>query len=135
MPRIIAGRAGGIPLVAPKGQDTRPTADKTKEALFSIVQNRIPDSQWLDLYAGTGQIGLEAVSRGAARAVLVEQARASLAAIDANLAKCGMAGQVTVRRCRILPSSPPIWSASFIRTVWSFSNTNPATHRPILSPN
>jgi 16S rRNA (guanine(966)-N(2))-methyltransferase RsmD len=98
MPRIIAGKAGGIPLVAPKGQDTRPTADKVKEALFSILMARVPDCQWLDLYAGTGQIGLEAVSRGAARAVLVEQARASLAAIDANLAKSGLADQVVIRR-------------------------------------
>ena len=87
MPRIISGRAGGIPLVAPKGQDTRPTADKTKEALFSILAPLIPGCSFLDLYAGTGQIGLEAASRGAQEVVLVEQARAGLEAIAANLAK------------------------------------------------
>lgn len=87
MPRIISGRAGGIPLVAPKGQDTRPTADKTKEALFSILAPHLPDCAFLDLYAGTGQIGLEAASRGARTVVLVEQARAGLSAIVANLEK------------------------------------------------
>lgn len=87
MPRIISGRAGGIPLIAPKGQDTRPTADKTKEALFSILAPAIPDCTFLDLYAGTGQIGLEAASRGARTVVLVEQARAGLSAIAANLEK------------------------------------------------
>ena len=87
MPRIISGRAGGIPLIAPKGQDTRPTADKTKEALFSILAPSLPDCAFLDLYAGTGQIGLEAASRGAREVILVEQTRAGLAAIATNLEK------------------------------------------------
>jgi 16S rRNA (guanine(966)-N(2))-methyltransferase RsmD len=87
LPRIISGRAGGIPLIAPKGQDTRPTAAKTKEALFSILAPLMMDCTFLDLYAGTGQIGLEAASRGARAVVLVEQARAGLAAITANLEK------------------------------------------------
>ena len=98
MPRIISGRSGGIPLVAPKGLDTRPTADKTKEALFSILAGEIPDCQFLDLYAGTGQIGLEAASRGAARVVLVEQARASLEAIAQNLQKTRLDDVTSVRR-------------------------------------
>lgn len=98
MPRIIAGQARGVPLVAPKGQATRPTADKVKEALFSILMPRLADCAFLDLYAGTGQIGLEAASRGAARTVLVEPARASLVAIDANLAKTRLAERVEVLR-------------------------------------
>ena len=98
MPRIISGRSGGIPLVAPKGLDTRPTADKTKEALFSILAGEIPDCHFLDLYAGTGQIGLEAASRGAARVVLIEQARASLDAIATNLQKTHLDDVTTVRR-------------------------------------
>jgi len=91
LPRIISGRAGGIPLIAPKGQDTRPTADKTKEALFSILAPLLPDCTFLDLYAGTGQIGLEAASRGASAVVLVEQSRASLKAMAANLDKTRLA--------------------------------------------
>ncbi len=87
MPRIISGRAGGIQLVAPRGLTTRPTADKTKEALFSILTARLADCTFLDLYAGTGQVGLEAASRGARSVVLVEPARACLAAIRTNLAR------------------------------------------------
>jgi 16S rRNA (guanine966-N2)-methyltransferase len=98
MPRIIAGRAGGIPLVAPKGLDTRPTADKTKEALFSILAARIPDCCFLDLYAGTGQIGLEAASRGARQVVLVEQTKAGLTAIATNLAKTHLDDVTSVQR-------------------------------------
>lgn len=98
MPRIISGRSGGIMLVAPKGQMTRPTADKTKEALFSILASRIPDCHFLDLYAGTGQIGLEAASRGALQVVLVEQAKISLDAIHANLTKTHLKDVTVIRR-------------------------------------
>lgn len=98
MPRIIAGRAGGIHLVAPKGLDTRPTADKTKEALFSILAPRLDDCTFLDLFAGTGQIGLEAASRGARQVVLVEQAKTGLAAIHANLAKTRLDDVTSVQR-------------------------------------
>ncbi len=98
MPRIIAGRAGGIPLAAPKGQGTRPTADKTKEALFSILATRIPDCSFLDLYAGTGQIGLEAASRGARQVILVEQAKASLDVIAANLIKTRLDDVTSIQR-------------------------------------
>lgn len=87
MPRIIAGKARGISLAAPAGLDTRPTADKTKEALFSILTPRIADARLLDLFAGTGQIGLEALSRGAAEAVMVENDRQAMKAIAANIAK------------------------------------------------
>lgn len=87
MPRVIAGKCGGIPLLAPKGEKTRPTTDKVKEALFSILQIRLPDADFLDLFAGSGQMGIEAVSRGAKRAILVDENSASAAAISANLAK------------------------------------------------
>lgn len=87
MPRIIAGKSRGIQLITPDGLDTRPTADKTKEALFSILTPRIADARFLDLYAGTGQVGLEALSRGAAEAVLVEQDRRAIRAITANSQK------------------------------------------------
>ena len=96
MPRIIAGRARGTQLLTVQGLLTRPTGDKVKEALFSILAPRLPACTFLDLYAGTGQIGLEAASRGAARVDLVEQAAAGLACIRANLQKTHLEAMVKV---------------------------------------
>jgi 16S rRNA (guanine966-N2)-methyltransferase len=76
--RIIAGRWKGRRLVVPEG--ARPTSDRAREALFSILQKRIPGAKVLDLYSGSGAVGLEALSRGAARAVLVEKSPAALRA-------------------------------------------------------
>jgi 16S rRNA (guanine966-N2)-methyltransferase len=92
MPRIISGSARGTRLATPAGQQTRPTGDKVKEALFSILTPQMPADGFLDLYAGTGQIGLEAASRGAVPVVLVENAPASLAVIRANIEKTHLAG-------------------------------------------
>jgi len=99
MPRVIAGKCGGIPLAAPKGEHTRPTTDKVKEALFSILQMRLPDADFLDLFAGSGQMGMEAVSRGARKAILVDENSSSAAVISANLTKTRLSQQITfVRR-------------------------------------
>ena len=70
--RIIAGEKRSRKIEAPQGQDTRPTADRVKEALFSMLQRRVYDARVLDLYAGSGALSLEALSRGAASAVLVD---------------------------------------------------------------
>ncbi len=69
--RIIAGSARSLPLKTIEGRDTRPTTDKTKETLFNVLQCDVPGSYFLDLFAGSGQIGLEAVSRGANYAVFL----------------------------------------------------------------
>lgn len=87
MPRIIAGENRGMVLSAPKGDRTRPTTDKVKESLFSIIQMRVPNASFLDLFAGSGQMGLEALSRGALKAVFVEKNRESITAIKNNTAK------------------------------------------------
>lgn len=89
MPRVVAGEAGGIPLVAPPGQETRPTLDRTKEAMFSAITARISleGTRVADLYAGSGQLGIEAISRGAAFAVFVEKHPKARAVIKQNLAK------------------------------------------------
>ena len=71
--RVIAGTARRFPLVTPKGMETRPTTDRIKETLFNILQNDLPGCHFLDLFAGSGAIGIEALSRGAARAVFVEK--------------------------------------------------------------
>ena len=87
MPRVVTGRYRGAVLFAPKGDTTRPTTDKVKESLFSILQTRIPDCSFLDLFAGCGQIGIEAVSRGARRAVLVDKGGEQISVIRRNLEK------------------------------------------------
>ncbi|WEK42642.1 MAG: 16S rRNA (guanine(966)-N(2))-methyltransferase RsmD [Candidatus Sphingomonas colombiensis] len=92
--RIIAGQWRGRPLVAPKGDATRPTADRTREALFSMLTSRIGSFEGLavaDLFAGSGALGLEALSRGAARCLFVEQDKPALDALRANIAKLGAA--------------------------------------------
>jgi 16S rRNA (guanine966-N2)-methyltransferase len=104
--RIVAGEWKGRPLVAPKGRDTRPTSDRVREALFSAITARVgPDlarGAVLDLFAGTGALALEALSRGASRAVLVENDRAALAAIGENVATLDAGDRVTVIAANVL---------------------------------
>ena len=97
--RIIAGDWRGRPLRAPSGQGTRPTADRTRETLFSMLLSRIGSFEGLrvaDLYAGSGALGLEALSRGAAYATFVETDPGALAAIRANLAAFDATGRANV---------------------------------------
>ena len=88
--RVIAGTARGIPLRAPRDPGTRPVTDRVKETLFGILGDRVIDARALDLYAGSGALGIEALSRGAASATFVERGREALAAIRQNLAKTGL---------------------------------------------
>ena len=83
--RVIAGKARRLPLKTVKGMDTRPTTDRIKETLFNMIQNEVPGCRFLDLFAGSGAIGIEALSRGAAKAVFVEKDRAALKVIRENL--------------------------------------------------
>ncbi|MCW4460588.1 16S rRNA (guanine(966)-N(2))-methyltransferase RsmD [Sphingomonas sp. BT-65] len=105
--RIIAGQWRGRPLVAPKGDATRPTADRTREALFSMLASRIGSFEGLavaDLFAGSGALGLEALSRGAASCLFVEQDRAALDALRANAEKLGV--RADVRATSVLALGP-----------------------------
>lgn len=83
--RIIAGSKRSLPLKTIEGRDTRPTTDRIKETLFNMIQNEIPGCYFLDLFAGSGQIGLEAISRGARYAVFVENAKKAAACIQDNI--------------------------------------------------
>ena len=83
--RVIAGDKKGRRLVTPEGLDTRPTSDKVKEALFSIIQFELAGAHFLDLFAGSGQMGIEALSRGAERAVFVDMGRKPAECIRQNL--------------------------------------------------
>lgn len=85
--RVIAGKARRLPLVTPEGKDTRPTTDRIKETLFNIIQDEVPGCMFLDLFSGSGGIGIEALSRGAKQAYLVEFGKEPLRCIRANLAK------------------------------------------------
>ena len=92
--RVITGSARGRKLQEPKDPSVRPTTDMVKEAIFSIVQFDVPGRRVLDLFAGTGQLGIEALSRGARECVFVDNSPASLALVRKNLAICGMEGTV-----------------------------------------
>lgn len=94
--RVIAGKARRLPLVTPEGKDTRPTTDRIKETLFNVIQDEIPDSLFLDLFSGSGGIAIEALSRGARQAYLVEFAKEPLRCIRANLAKTRLSDQAVV---------------------------------------
>ena len=105
--RIIAGQWRGRPLVAPKGDATRPTADRMREALFSMLASRVGSFEDLavaDLFAGSGALGLEALSRGAASCLFVEQDRAALDALRANADKLGI--RPDVRATSVLALGP-----------------------------
>jgi 16S rRNA (guanine(966)-N(2))-methyltransferase RsmD len=84
--RIITGMARGLPLAGPRGGDTRPTSDRVREAVFSSLGGRVVAATVLDLFAGTGALGLEAASRGARSVTFVEKARSALGILEKNLA-------------------------------------------------
>lgn len=95
--RVIAGRAGGIRLLAP-GDVTRPLADRVKQTLFAILEPDLPGATVLDLFAGSGAAGIEALSRGAERAVFVDRDAGSIRVIDDNLRRTALGGAAAVVR-------------------------------------
>lgn len=96
--RVISGKARGIQLKTPDGMLTRPTADRVKEALFSIIHFDIPGARVLDLFGGTGQLGIEALSRGAKSAVFVDAREEACKLIRENLKRTKLEGEGRVIR-------------------------------------
>lgn len=96
--RVISGTARGRRLRELPGMDTRPTTDKVKESLFNIIQFDIEGRRVLDLFGGTGQLGIEALSRGAVHCTFVDASRQAVAVMGDNLRTVGLAGQATVRQ-------------------------------------
>ena len=96
--RVISGKARGITLMTPKGEHTRPTADRVKEALFSIIQFDLPGAKVLDLFGGTGQLGIEALSRGAKHAVFVDSREDACSLIKENLKRAKLETEASVIR-------------------------------------
>lgn len=100
--RVIAGVHRGRRLRGPRGHAIRPTSDRVKEALFSILGDRTVGARVLDLYAGTGSIGIEALSRGAAHVTFVEADREALRLVQSNLHQCGLQQHATVCACQVV---------------------------------
>ncbi|MEG1869602.1 MAG: 16S rRNA (guanine(966)-N(2))-methyltransferase RsmD [Oscillospiraceae bacterium] len=94
--RVVTGIARGRKLVAPAGTEVRPTTDMTKEAIFNILQNDIPNSKVLDLFAGSGQLGIEALSRGAKHATFIDANKQAIAFIKENLQRTDFTAQSSV---------------------------------------
>ncbi len=118
--RIIAGRYRSRVLEAPAGLATRPTSDRLRETLFNVLAPRIAGAAFLDLYAGSGAVGLEAVSRDAGRVVCVERAPAALKALRANVERLGAATEVAVQAVSVAawlkrtPGAEPVFDVVFL---------------------
>lgn len=100
--RVIAGSARRLPLKTVKNMDTRPTTDRIKETLFNIIQNDVPGCRFLDLFSGSGAIGIEALSRGAECAVFVENKKEAVSCIKDNLAFTRLSDYGIVMECNVI---------------------------------
>jgi 16S rRNA (guanine966-N2)-methyltransferase len=118
--RIIGGELRGKKLFSPGDRSIRPTADRLREAIFSIIAAEIQGAAVLDLFAGTGALGIEALSRGAASAVFVDRSRTTLAVLEKNLAACRLQDRARCARrdilksLRFLAKFPPPFSLVFV---------------------
>lgn len=113
MTRVIAGTARGRRLAAPRGEGTRPTSDKVRGAVMNVLGQFFDGGAVLDLYAGTGALALEALSRGCERAVCVEADREAAEVLRRNAEACGFAGRVEVRRGRVEAELPRLPRGAF----------------------
>ena len=102
--RVISGKLRGKRLFSPKGLNLRPTSDRVKEAIFNILQDQFQGQNVLDLFAGTGALGIECLSRGARRAVFVEESPRSLSALRRNIEECRLKEQAEVLGRKVLPA-------------------------------
>lgn len=94
--RVIAGKCRSLQLKTPKGMNTRPTLDRIKETLFNIIRNDVEGSVFLDLFAGSGGIGIEALSRGAFHCYFIDKSKESIECVNANLNHTGLTSDATV---------------------------------------
>lgn len=100
--RVIAGIARSITLKTPEGNDTRPTTDRIKETLFNMIQHDLPGTVFIDLFSGSGAIGIEAISRGSKRCYFVEKDKIPLKCIEENIKKCKFEEQSVVCKLDVM---------------------------------
>ncbi|MCR4757052.1 MAG: 16S rRNA (guanine(966)-N(2))-methyltransferase RsmD [Butyrivibrio sp.] len=144
--RVIAGTARRLRLVTPEGNDTRPTQDRIKETLFNMIQNQVPGAVFIDLFAGSGGIGIEALSRGAVRAVFVENNVNAYKCILENLKTTHFEEQATVlkqdvvlglrsikeKEADIVFVDPPYHGELYERTLSQLSEMNYVTANTMI---
>jgi 16S rRNA (guanine966-N2)-methyltransferase len=144
--RVIAGTARRLQLVTPEGNDTRPTQDRIKETLFNMIQNQVPGSVFVDLYAGSGGIGIEALSRGAKKAYFIENNINAFKCITQNLQKTHFEDVATalkqdvvlgLRNIReeevdIIFMDPPYHGELYERTLSQLSQMNYVTENTMI---
>jgi 16S rRNA (guanine966-N2)-methyltransferase len=111
--RVIAGTFKGRQLETPKWDGLRPTSDKLRETLFNVLAPRIQGARVLDGFAGTGAVGIEALSRGARHVTFVEHDPRAVSLIEANLGRCGVSDRYAIIRARFAGTEPPADSESF----------------------
>jgi 16S rRNA (guanine966-N2)-methyltransferase len=127
--RIIAGTLKGRRLDAPTWPGLRPTSDKLRETLFNVLQGRLPGARVLDAFAGSGAVGIEALSRGAAHVVFVEREARARALIAANLARCRVSGGYTIERGSVedvLSRLEPDYDVVFLDPPYDEADLGPA---------
>src|SRR5579872_221318 len=131
--RVIAGQFRSRVLHAPRGLDTRPTSDRLRETLFNVLAPRIENTVFLDLYAGSGAVGIEALSRGAREAIFVEQAAAAMKFIRSNLSSLGIQGGYALEQRSVadalqrLADQSRIADIIFLDPPWSHAGEYAAT--------
>lgn len=113
--RIITGKARGLQLTVPKNYDVRPTADRVKESVFNIIGSKIIGASVLDLFAGTGNLGLESWSRGASKITFIDESKESLRLVKSNIAKCRAEAD-----CTVIKGSAPSVAESLARAGQRF---------------
>ena len=144
--RVIAGSARRLRLLNPEGNDTRPTQDRIKETLFNMIQNDVPGAVFIDLFAGSGGIGIEALSRGASRAYFIENAAKAYKCIMENLKTTHFEDVATVfkqdvvialrniheKEADIIFIDPPYQAGLYERTLSQLSNMSYVTENTMI---
>jgi 16S rRNA (guanine966-N2)-methyltransferase len=132
--RVVAGSAGGLRLTAPPGRSVRPTTDKVRAAIFSSLESlgAVAGAEVYDLFAGTGALGIEALSRGARRVTFVDDDGGAVRAIEANLRRTGLAGGEVVRRDALaFAARAPRVELAFADPPYAFDRWQEVLARPI----
>lgn len=129
--RIIAGEFKGKKLYSVRGKTIRPTADRTRESMFNILSHQVPGAMVLDLFAGTGALGIEALSRGAESAVFVDNSRESLSVIRRNVESCALDDRTNIIKWNIEKN---LNCLKAVKTGFDLVFIDPPYHRNLLKP-